>query len=375
MVAAVLRQLAAAGNARATLHRYQDAAEEAYAFRFLTKGDVTSLLQQVAASSDLYRDIQREKTAEVGRRLGIADVRYWDVTAPVFGDAAIFSIEEARSTIVAAVAPLGAEYQREMAALLDPANGRFDVSNESGRRSGGFSLGYASFPSVFFAGQYRGSFNDVRVMTHEAGHAVHRELMRRSSILPDYSRGPNFLFESIAALNEMLLTDHLYAHASSANEQRFYLQQFLDGKATAAFYAAPEAELEQAVYEQAQSGILTADRLDDMTQEVYAKYSMWPARVPQLRRTWQVIPLMYEDPFYNVNYVYAGVLALKYYDLLKKDPNGFPLRFMEMLKNGFDAPPNQLLKHFLSIDLVDGSLVPDAMAILRQRFEVLTASN
>ena len=83
---------------------------------------------------------------------------------------------------------------------------------------------------------------------------------------------------------------------------------------------------------------------------------------------------MYEDPFYDVNYVYAALLALKYYDRLQTDPVEFRRSFLSMLKNGFDAPPDVLLHRFLSIDLRDPALVLDARRALQRKLEQLAGN-
>jgi oligoendopeptidase F len=80
---------------------------------------------------------------------------------------------------------------------------------------------------------------------------------------------------------------------------------------------------------------------------------------------------MYEDPLYNVNYVYGGLLALKYYQLYSRDREAFVPRYIALLKNGFDAPPAALLKKFLDIDLFDSSLLTDDLNLLDHRLKQL----
>ena len=41
-----------------------------------------------------------------------------------------------------------------------------------------------------------------------------------------------------------------------------------------------------------------------------------------------MIPLMYEDPFYDVNYVYAGLLALKYLEMYTSNREDFVPRYI-----------------------------------------------
>ena len=86
-----------------------------------------------------------------------------------------------------------------------------------------------------------------------------------------------------------------------------------------------------------------------------------------------MVPLMYEDPFYDINYVYAGTLGLKYYEMFKRDPAAFQVKYIALLKNGFDAPPDKLLKRFLGIDMRDPKLFPDAMTVLAPKINELKA--
>ena len=83
-----------------------------------------------------------------------------------------------------------------------------------------------------------------------------------------------------------------------------------------------------------------------------------------------MVGLMYEDPFYDLNYVYAGLLALVYLDLYEADPAAFAQKYAALMRNGFDAPPRDLLRSFLGIDLADTEgLTARAVNVLRKRIE------
>ena len=66
---------------------------------------------------------------------------------------------------------------------------------------------------------------------------------------------------------------------------------------------------------------------------------------------------LYEDPFYEINYVYGSLLALHYYEMYQRDPDFFVSHYNALLRNGFDAPPSVLLKKFLNIDLNDPQIL------------------
>lgn len=378
LYAFVLRNLARARNQIARLHRFEDDTQASYFKSFWSKEEVSNLLTALAKHAEVYKSYQRERAQRAGRLRHIKDVNVWDVGGAL-GDLTPpkFSIDRASKAIIDATAPLGNDFKKEMTALLDPHNGRLDITPGPHRKSGGFSLGFIGVDSVFFTGGYHGDYNDMRVLAHEATHAVHRQLMTDHGVSPLYAAGPSYLFESFAAFSELLLADHLYAAAADPSEKRFFLEQFLEGKGTVMFVAGPEAALEQAVYEaQAAGKTIDAKTLDALTLETYSRYSIWPQKDGALKSRWAMIPLMYEDPFYDINYVYAGLLALVYYDLYQHDPKGFAQKYQALMENGFDAAPDQLLRRTLDIDLNDSdALVAHAMRVLEEKIDEFKAND
>jgi oligoendopeptidase F len=83
---------------------------------------------------------------------------------------------------------------------------------------------------------------------------------------------------------------------------------------------------------------------------------------------------MYEDPFYDLNYVYGALLALKFYEMYRRDPKHFVPRYIALMRNGFDAPPAILLKRFLDIDLHDPGLVSNALSVVEDKVNLLEKS-
>ncbi|HZF08853.1 MAG TPA: M3 family metallopeptidase [Thermoanaerobaculia bacterium] len=307
---------------------------------------------------------------------GLPDVHLWDVQGTVIRVIPPrFTIAQATAAVRQALAPLGPPFGDALAQLLDPQNGRLDVVGGEHRAAGGFSKGFVGVDSVFFAAGFDGSYNDMRVLTHEGTHAVHRQLMTQAGVSPLYAQGPSYLFESFATFSELLLADSLATAALEPARRQFFLEQFLEGKGTVMFVAGPEAALEQAVYEGVAAGrIEGAPELDALTRQVFARYSIWPDREPELRSQWMAIPLMYEDPFYDVNYVYASLLALEYYSLYKADPQGFATRYAALLQHGFDAPPEELLQKAFGIGLEPKKLVADAMRVLTAKMAEMEAA-
>jgi hypothetical protein len=60
---------------------------------------------------------------------------------------------------------------------------------------------------------------------------------------------------------------------------------------------------------------------------------------------------MYQGPLYLVNYLYAGLLATKMFDMVKHNPAAFRKRYEDLLLKSFYAPPADLLRPIFGRDL------------------------
>jgi oligoendopeptidase F len=366
-----------AQNALAQIHHYPDAPARKYASLYLDTARTRALLNEMARHGDMAKRFEQIRAHDFESAYK-SPMHSWDLSAPQPGfTPPITSLAEAPQIFHQAFAGLGSEYQAAFDALLDPRNGRADVApgGAPDRYQGGFSIGFSGSTSILFYGRYDGTFKDLSVIAHEGGHAVHRELMSTNGVAPSYARGPSFLFESFAVFNELLLANYMAEHSTDPRLQRYYGERWMSIKGLDAFYGAQDALLEQQIYDGVLAGkVRGADDLDQLAVNVNSQFSAFPATTPEMRTGWSTVSLMYEDPLYDINYVYGGLLALKYYQLYSTDREQFVPQYIALLKNGFDAPPAKLLKQFLNIDLHDPSLLNDDLELLDQRLKILETS-
>jgi len=362
----------------ARLRHFPDAPSKIYFSRDLERKDVTEALDAIQGHAGLFQDYQRLRARHIAAMTGIAEVRSWDWSLPAPGFAVPrMTLEQTRAAALSALAPLGADYVEHFRQLLDPANGRVDIAAEQGKRgNSGFSIGAPGVPSGLFVENYgQGLLGDSRVVIHEGGHAIHRQLMNESGVSPFYTRGPNWMFEAFAILNEFLLDDHLSQTSADPRAQAYYLEALIDDISFQLFGSAEEGTLEQSVYDGVVAGrINNAADLDALTLSIWSRYEIWPASEPELAHTWASKSLMVEDPLYLVNYLYAGLLATKMFDMVRRDPATFHKRYADLLRKGFYAPPAQLLRGFFGHEMTQRELVDDSMRILQQRIDALSAT-
>jgi oligoendopeptidase F len=347
--AALLVSIASARNAAAHRRGFSGADEASYFDKALTKRSVERTLTAVRASTSYarYRGVaaRAPKPGFMPSPLALAD---------------------AISAILAAEQPMGAEYANAYAALLNRGNHRLDICTTAHCDATGFSVGFAGVESGLYYGGYNASVNAVRAMAHEAGHAVHREFMSQDQSIAAYNKGPHFMFESFAIFNELLFLDHLYQTAPKDEQRAFYLDAFLHDATFQVFGSAEETDLESAIYEGVAGGSLKAAAdFDALASQVRSRYDSSAAQNAASTLSWAQNRLFFTDPLYDVNYLYAGLLAEKYFVEFQRDPVTFSQRYVALLKNGFNDSPAALEKEFLAIDLNDeAGLVASASAFI-----------
>jgi oligoendopeptidase F len=364
--ALILSRTAVARTNLARQRNWPDYPTQMYAASSLTPREVRSLLTAIASHGEINKQYERRRIAEIKRSLGYDTVHVWDLTAPDVGRAAPrFTVQQASALILAATAPLGPSYAKEMRALLDPANGRLDMVPRANRAERpGFSTGSVGYPSMFFQGRFEGYVDDLVILGHEAGHAVQNMLMDSAGVLPRYAAGPSFFTESFATLNELLLLEHLSKTSADSVDRRYFKRQLLEN-ALGLFRNAHESLLELQIYDSAAAGrTLGADDIEALTQQTGTAFSIWFGPGSERELAWVQPIQFYTRPLYRVNYVLARLIALDYLDQLHRDPAGFRTRYLQLLRNGYDAPPDELLRRIMGIDLRNASLVSGAVAVI-----------
>ncbi len=343
-----------------------------YASNGLEPRQVRALLESVAKRADINKRYEREQIAAIRREFGYDTVHFWDLGAPAKGQVAPrFDIEGATREVVAAAAPLGVGYVRELKALLDPRNGRLDMIPRPNRiDQPGFSTGRVGFPSMFFQGRFEGYVDDLVILSHEAGHAVQNMLMDSAGVIPAYATGPSYFTESFAIFSQLLLLEHLYRTAANDVDREYYRRRLLED-ALGVFRNGWESELELQIYDSAAAGrTLDADDIEQLTQNVASRSSVWFGPGGERALAWVQPIQLYTWPLYRVNYVIAELLALQYVDKLHRDSAGFMPKYAALLRNGYDAPPDELLQRFLGVSLRDpDALVANAMNVVEQWLE------
>jgi oligoendopeptidase F len=364
--ATVLTRTATALTTAARLRGYHDFVAQSYSARYLNRTQVERMLDALATAASLNKRIEQAMNAHRRTVFHLDSVHVWDQWLSEPGvPLPRFTIVEASRLVRDATQPLGKDYARELAQLLDPANGRLDVAPGPFRANRqGFSNGLVGFPSMFYQGAFGGYTEDVVTLAHESGHAVQNMLMTTNRVMPRYASGPAYFTESFAGLCELLVLDHLYRTAPDRAHKIFYLQRLINQGAEV-FRGGWESLVEQELFDSAAAGKeLSADGIEALTQSTGSRFSIWFGPGSERRLAWLQPTQFFTRPLYRLNYVYSKLLALRYFDLLERDPAGFAPHYITLLSNGYDAPPDELLRRFVGTTLTDPELIDGAARVL-----------
>jgi len=358
-------------NQVATLMGFKDFREQYYAERFLTRDNVNNLLKTFADSAYINKRFENALFENLKKTGGFDTVFAWDRFMPdPKAPTPRFTIGEASKMVLDATKPLGNDYYTEMAKLLDPQNGRLDMVNRPNRvQRPGFSTGSVGYNSVFFQGNYEGYIGDLIIFGHEAGHAVQNMLMDKNGVSSFYALGPSYFTESFAGFNELLITDYLYQHANTIEYKRYYMSRFLN-QAMELFGNAMDATYEQVLYDSVPAGrISNADQLELQMQKTGLQFSNWYQPHIKFEMQWVNKLQFITNPMYRLNYVYAKLLALYYFYLYQHDGKSFIQKYNGLLRNGYDAEPDNILKQFLGISISDKKLVNLSLELINKKID------
>ncbi len=365
--AALLGTIVDLENRDAIAQGYKNAADRKYQLRGLSDALVTTTLAAVQAEAPAYRHYQEVLAQHAAKVLGVSPVLSTEVDLAAAKAPAI-PLPEAKRLILDALQPLGTDYTKRFAALLDPANGRLDLDGGAHRARTGTSID--GVPTALYYSGYDGTLRNVSTIAHEGGHAIHRELMNAGSAPLYQHSGPSYFFEGFAIFNELLLLDHATKVAQTPVEKAYALERLLWKLTVELFVSAEETEFERSLYTQSVGKqILDQAEVDSLFRTSIAPYEYWPASDVGQSRGWMRKSLVFEDPLYLVNYLYASVVAVALFDKSHTDPD-FAGKYEALLRRGFDVEPQALLAT-LGIRLDDPALIKRASRLLSEKTEEL----
>jgi oligoendopeptidase F len=280
------------------------------------------------------------------RMMGVPELHYYDLYAPLVSSVDLnYTADEAQKHVMAALAPLGADYAA--AASRAFTERWIDLYPNPGKRAGAYSNGGAYDVHPYMLLNYNGKYNDVSTLAHELGHTMQSYLSNKAQPYP-LAGYPIFVAEVASTFNEALLIDHMLKTITDDATRLSLLGSYLEGIKGTVFRQTQFAEFELRVHEMVDKGEpLTGDALSKWYAGITRKYYGADKGIcivdDYIQHEWAFIPHFYRNFYvfqYATSFTASAALSEK---VLAGDPAATK-RYLTFLAAGGSKYPIDLLK-------------------------------
>ena len=280
------------------------------------------------------------------RMMGVDELHYYDLYAPLVASVNLtYSPEEAQEHVLAASAPLGADYQAVLQRAYDER--WIDFFPNEGKRSGAYSQGGAYDVHPYMLLNYNGRYDDVSTLAHELGHTMQSYYSNKTQPYPlaDY---PIFVAEVASTFNEALLIDYMLENIKDDDARLSLLGNYLEGIKGTVFRQTQFAEFELRMHEMAEKGQpITGDGLAKLYMEITRKYYGHDQGITvvddYIAHEWSFIPHFYRD-FYVFQYATSFTASSALAEKVKAGDEEAKRKYLAFLGAGGSKYPIDLLK-------------------------------
>ncbi len=280
------------------------------------------------------------------RMMKLDQLHYYDLYAPLVSSVGLkYAPGEAQKLVLAAVEPLGADYQATIGRAFDSR--WIDLFPNDGKASGAYSDGGAYDVHPYMLINYNGQYTDVSTLAHELGHTMQSYYSNTTQpyALSGY---PTFVAEVASTFNESLLIDYMLKQIKDDDTRLSLLGNYLENIKGTVFRQTQFAEFELRMHEMAQKGdALTGEALSRAYMEITRKYYGHDQGIcvvdDYIAHEWSYIPHFYRD-FYVFQYATSFTASAALAEKVKAGDPEARTRYLAFLSAGGSKYPVDLLK-------------------------------
>lgn len=316
-------------------------------------------------------EIHRDYTSLRKRVLGLDDLGFYDIYLPLVEDYnKTYTFDEAKELILKALAPLGEDYIKKAREGFDDR--WFDVMENEGKRSGGYSSGsYDTEPYILL--NYNDSLDSLFTTAHELGHSMHSYYTRKTQpyIYGSYSI---FLAEIASTTNELLLLNYMIDHAKDEKEKAYLLNHYVNSFKSTVFRQTMFAEFELEANKLVENSLpVTAEKLNQIYHDLNVDYFGKDIEVDKYISTeWARIPHFYMF-YYVFQYATGFSSAVSLSEKILHGDEKDLEKYLNFLKAGKSKYPIEVLKD-AGVDMTKKDSLQKAMDACKEKLEELKKS-
>lgn len=333
--------------------------------------DAATLAAMLQAAREAFPDFRRYLRAKA-RLLGVPQLAWYDLFAPVGGAGRVWSYPAAQAFILEHFG----QYSPRLRQLAERAfaEGWVDAEPRAGKVDGAFCMRLRGAESRILA-NYTPTVKSVLTLAHELGHAYHNLNLADQPLLNQET--PMTLAETASIFCETIVRHAALAHAD-ADGQLEILEASLAGATQVVIDITSRFAFEREVFDGRRSRALTIAELDQAMlaaqRDTYGDAIDAATLHPKM---WAVKGHYYSGSrsFYNYPYMFGLLFGLGLYALRQQHPASFDGHYDALLAATGTADAAELAQR-MGIDIRSIDFWRASLALIRadvDRFEALVA--
>ncbi|MGF9978817.1 M3 family oligoendopeptidase [Viridibacillus arvi] len=298
--------------------------------------------------------------------LNTSTMDWFNLDAPITASTETISYQEGAAFVIENFGRFGKKLEAFATNAIE--NGWVEAENRPNKRPGGFCTGLPLTKESRIFMTYSGTMSNVATLAHELGHAFHSYALRPIHTLnTGYAMG---VAETASTFAEMIVADAAVQEAKLEDEKIALLEDKI--QRSVAFFMNIHARFlfETRFYEERESGIVPAHRLNEIMEEAQREAYAGALNVAH-PHFWasKLHFYMTSVPFYNFPYTFGYLFSLSIYAKAKEEGSSFEDKYIALLQDTAVMSVEDLAMKHLGEDITEKAFWEKGIRICEQDVE------
>jgi pepF/M3 family oligoendopeptidase len=301
--------------------------------------------------------------------LGMPQLPWWSLLAPLGKSTQTYSFDEARELILTYFG----SFSPELANFAHTAFAKnwIDAEQRPGKRGGAFCDSIPGVKESRVMCNFDGSLDQVFTLAHELGHGFHDYCAYKAGKTPLQTRTPMTLAETASIMCETIVFNAIHKTISDPQEELAILETNLSSSAEVVVDIYSRFLFEKEVFARRAKSTLAADEISEVMlwaqREAYGD-GLDPNVLHKYMWTWKPHYYNTQFAFYNYPYTFGLLFATGLYAIYAQRGAEFVPEYMQLLASTGEAKPVDLAARF-GINIRDQAFWQSSLDVLGSRIE------
>jgi len=297
---------------------------------------------------DQNKSLLLEYLARKAQLLGLKELNWTDVSAPLSQNSRTFTYQEAQTFVVDHFS----KFSSQMAEFAQKCfrDRWIEVEDRPGKMPGGFCTSFPVSEATRIFMTFSGTTSNVFTLAHELGHAYHQHVMRGVPVLlQSYAMN---VAETASTFAEMIVGDAAVQIADSKEERIALLEDKIQNSIAMYMNIHARFLFETRFYEQRKHGTVSVEELNRL-METAQRDAFKNALSGYHPYFWAAKLHFYitDVPFYNFPYTFGYLFSAGIYARAKTEGAGFAEKYVDLLRDTGRMRVEDLAAKHLGVDL------------------------